>query len=92
MDIGNLEEYKVYKFLTDKKRNISNNVLLCTHYELFNFIKENDKDKIKDYIIAFFDWHNWPTSLSKVVNKSFDFYNLLNKLEVLLYEKKYTKN
>ena len=91
-DIANFEEYKVYKFLSDKKRNISSNFIVTTHYELFSYIKEHWAEKIKDYSVMFFDWHNWMNSLSSVLNQGFDFYELIKKLEILKYEAKFEKN
>jgi len=91
-DIANFEEYKVYKFLSDKKRNISSNFIVTTHYELFSYIKEHWAEKIKDYSVMFFDWHNWINSLSSVLNQGFDFYELIKKLEILKYEAKFEKN
>jgi len=91
-DIVNFDEYKVYKFLSDKKRNISSNFILTTHYELFSYIKNQWNEKIKDYTIVFFDWHNWMNSLSGIVNQWFDFYELIKKLEILKYEASFDKN
>ena len=87
-DITNFEEAKIYNFLADKRRNISSNILLTTHYDLFNFLK-NNKEKIKDYIIVFFDWHYWMNSLSSIINKGFDFYDFLNLLEIFKYKLSY---
>ena len=87
-DITNFEEAKIYNFLIDKRKNISSNILLTTHYELFNFLKTN-KEKIKDYIIIFFDWHYWMNSLNNVVNKWFDFYDFINLLEIFKYKLSY---
>lgn len=85
-DIANFDDYKVYKFISDKKRNISSNFILTTHYELFSYVKEHGTEKIKDHKIMFFDWQNWMNSLSSVVNKWFDFYELIKKLELIKYE------
>ena len=88
-DISNFDEYKVHSFLSWEKRGINSNFILTTHTELFNYIKERWNEAIKDYTILFFDWHLWMNNLSFVVNKGFDFYELLNKLEVLKYEKQF---
>jgi len=85
-DISSFDDYKVYNFISDKKRNISSNLILTTHYELFSYIKEHWSEKIKDYKIMLFDWQNWMNSLSSVVNKGFDFYDLIKKLELLKYK------
>ena len=87
-DITNFEETKIYNFLADKRRNISSNILLTTHYELFNFLKTN-KEKLKDYNIIFFDWHYRMNSLWNIVNKGFDFYEFLNLLEIFKYKLSY---
>ena len=88
-DISNFDEAKIYNFLADKKRGFTSNVVVTTHYELFNHIKENWIEKIKDFTIVFFDWHYWMNSLGKVVNQGFDFYNFINKLEFLKYKLEY---
>lgn len=88
-DISNFDEYKVHNFLSWEKREIKSNFILTTHKELFNYIKEKWNNAIKDYKILFFDWHFWMNSLSSVVNKGFDFYELLNKLEVIKYERQF---
>lgn len=91
-DISNFSEYKVNKFLSWKNRTISANIILATHYDLFNFIKEKWKEEIKDYTVIMFDWHYWMNSLWKVINRWFDFYELMNKLDVILYRESFTKN
>lgn len=91
-DISNLQEYKVHSFVSWKKRNLSWNIILCTHQELFKFIKERWNDDIKNHLVLFFDWHMRANSLSWVVNQAFDFYELLNKLEILQYEKEFEEN
>ena len=91
-DISNFNEYKVHSFLSWEKRSINSNFILTTHNELFRYIKERWNEAIKDYIILFFDWHLWMNNLSFIVNKGFDFYELLNKLEVLKYEKQFDNN
>lgn len=91
-DISNFNEYKIHSFLSWKKRWINSNFILTTHSELFNYIKEKWNESIKDYTILFFDWHLWMNSLSFAVNKGFDFYELLNKLEILKYERSFDDN
>jgi len=91
-DISNFNEYKINRFLSGKNRKISANLILSTHYDLFNFIKENWKEQIQDYIVVMFDWHYWMNSLWKIINRWFDFYELMNKLDVLLYKEKYIKD
>lgn len=90
-DISNFNEKKIYNFLSDKQREIRSNIILTTHYDLFNFIKQKWKEQIKDYKIIFCDWHYWMNSLGKVVNMWFDFYELLNKLENIRYELSFDK-
>ena len=91
-DISNFFEYKINKFLSWKNRSISANIILATHYDLFNFIKEKWKEEIKDYTVIMFDWHYWMNSLAKVINRGFDFYELMNKLDIVLYRESFTKN
>lgn len=88
-DISNFQEYKVHNFLSWTKRSVKWNIIVWTHWELFNFIKQRWKDEIKDHTVLVFDWHNRANSLSNVVNQSFDFYELLNKLEIIKYEKEF---
>ncbi len=88
-DISNFDEYKIHNFLSWEKRGINSSFILTTHGEFFNYIKENGNDTIKDYKVLFFDWHLWMGSLWSVVNKGFDFYELLNKLEIIKYEKEF---
>jgi len=88
-DISNFDEYKVHRFLSDEQREICANIILTTHNELFSFIKNKWKEQLKDYTIMFFDWHYRIYSLWKVVNIWFDFYNLLNKLEIISYKKSF---
>jgi len=85
-DITNFDEYKVHSFLSWEKRKISSNFIITTHSELFKYIKERWNETIKDYTILFFDFHTWMDSLSSVINNSFDFYELLNKLEIIKYK------
>lgn len=91
-DITNFQEYKVNKFLSWRKRNLNWNFVLTTHYELFSFIKDFWNKQLQDYKIIFFDWHLWMNSLWNVFNKWFDFYELLNKLEVLQYQKQFEQD
>jgi len=91
-DVANFDEYKVFKFVSDKQRKISSNFVVCTHYELFQYIKNNGKNDLKDFSIVFFDGQSVLNSLWSVINKGFDFYELINKLEVLKYEKSFSEN
>ncbi len=88
-DISNFNEIKIYNFLINEKREFTSNIIITTHKELFNYIKNYWKEKIKDFIIVFFDWYQCISSLWQVINKWFDFYDFINKLEILKYKFQY---
>ena len=88
-DISNFNESKVYNFLAEEKRWLNSNIIITTHQELFEHIKTTDN--LKNYLIIFFDWHNWASSLSKVINKWFDFYDFIKKLEIIKYKLSFEK-
>ena len=90
-DISSFDEAKVYNFLADKKRNINSNLILTTHQDLFKTIKEN-KEKLKDFIIIIFDWQYWMNSLNRIVNQWFNFYEFLNRLEIIKYKLSFENN
>jgi len=90
LDINSFEEYKVFKFLTEKKEKKLPQIVLTTHGGLFSSIDKNIN--LRDYILLFLDWDWWYVSYSKYINVSLDLYDFLNKLEIILYQLKFLES
>ncbi|MBS8121536.1 DNA polymerase III subunit epsilon [Candidatus Vampirococcus lugosii] len=83
LDLSLANDFKISNFLQkgiDKKLS---DIVLANHYNLFEFIKNKN---ISDYKIYFFDRDTWYNSLSKYLNKPFDLYFVIYKLEFFIYK------
>jgi hypothetical protein len=90
LDINRFDEYKILKFLTEKKEKKLPSLVLTTHGGLFSSIDKGID--LTDYTLFFLDWDWWYVSYSKYVNVPIDLYDFLNKLEIILYQLKFLES
>jgi len=82
-EITDWYEAKILNYISEKKQIKRNKIILTTHTWLFQNILL--WYKFEDYNLLFLDKEWWYVNLSKVVNRPYDLYYFLNKLENILY-------
>lgn len=88
LDLNCMEDFRVYDFLTETKEKTLPNIILSQHDSLFHSVKNKN---LSTHKILFFDRDRWYQSFSKYINKTYDFYYLINDIEKLIYKKSFWK-
>ncbi len=85
IDTNNKTFKQITNFLSEKAQINNENLILTSHYWLYKNLENNNKN-FSDYKICFFDLQRRSNSFNKFINQEFDFYTLLEKIEILKYK------